>query len=538
MSSPSIMQRIGTKAKNYVDMAKSLPIDDSTIAGLKASAENVSGQALANEPVKDTTTTSPSAIRPMDRYGSRPGEVRLDSEGNVESQQPAKIYDDGGDIPMPNSNAAVNQSAVNGATKAIDALGKKKAPADSPDVMYESQGALNNIPQVTSSAAPAMPVMGMPTGANLPVADQGMNVDVNDGQHQVAILKTGEKVLNPAEADAYRAGQATQMKPLGMKSNIHETMNVDTGKPSSYLPPLTPDIKPTKTSYIPAYDNGGDVGAPADFGGRVMPNPHGVKPMLDTEIPPPETERISGGAKMNTDNAPLSNPKGDTSNPLQADVLPPAPPQVQAAGMKEAGVQPTQQPAPEVKGTDAERKAIEVDKQQAMGSGNLVKLGTAIINERHLKPMANEPKLYDEGGDVNVPEDKLKAPPEFNQGYKPMTDAEPAHGVGAQGEGTEPAAQKPAGVVAPPEMAHTQMKQMQAPQEAAPQPAATPAVATPAPAPVDPKTAYKAKIADYDTRHQQALDEGTLEGKTKADYIAYAKQAFINKNPWGSPDNH
>jgi hypothetical protein len=244
---------------------------------------------------------------------------------------------------------------------------------------------------------------------------------------------------------------------------------------------------------------------------------------------------------MSTDNAPLSNPKGDTSNPPQADVIPPvppAPPEVQAAGQKEAGVQPAQQPAPEVKGTEAERKAIEVDKQQAMGTGNLVKLGTAVINERHLKPMVNEPKLYDEGGDVNVPEDKLTAPPEFNQGYKPMTAAEPPHGVGAQGEGTEPAAQKPVGVVAPPEMSHPQMKQMQTPQEAAPQPTATPAAVAPTAAPVDPKMAYKAKIADYDTRHQQALDEGTLEGKTKADYIAYAKQAFINKNPWGTPENH
>jgi hypothetical protein len=49
---------------------------------------------------------------------------------------------------------------------------------------------------------------------------------------------------------------------------------------------------------------------------------------------------------------------------------------------------------------------------------------------------------------------------------------------------------------------------------------------------------YKAKLADYDQRHQAALDEGTLEGKTKADYIAYAKQAFQNKNPYGSEGNH
>ncbi|MGA2886351.1 MAG: hypothetical protein ABSE80_14615, partial [Halobacteriota archaeon] len=197
------------------------------------------------------------------------------------------------------------------------------------------------------------------------------------------------------------------------------------------------------------FDQGGDVGAPADFGGRVLPNPQGVRPMLDTEIPPRETERISGGAKMNTDNAPLTNPKGDTSNPAKTQALPPDPAIVEA-GQREMGTHPSQQPqpvqpAPEVKGTDAERKAIAVDKQQAMSQGNLVKLGTALLNERHLSPMKSmtgEPKVYDDGGDVQVPEEKLVAPPELNQGYRPMVvdtgkpavQATPQHGVEDTGQ--------------------------------------------------------------------------------------------------------
>ena len=39
-------------------------------------------------------------------------------------------------------------------------------------------------------------------------------MDVNDGQHQVAILQDKEKVLTPEEADAYRAQQSA-VKPLG-----------------------------------------------------------------------------------------------------------------------------------------------------------------------------------------------------------------------------------------------------------------------------------------------------------------------------------
>src|SRR5580700_10693094 len=49
---------------------------------------------------------------------------------------------------------------------------------------------------------------------NLRVYDEGGDVDVNDGQHQVAILQDGEKVLTPEEADAYRTQQTT-MEPLG-----------------------------------------------------------------------------------------------------------------------------------------------------------------------------------------------------------------------------------------------------------------------------------------------------------------------------------
>ena len=41
MSSPSILKKLGDKAKHYRDMAKTLPLDDSTTAGLKAVGENV-----------------------------------------------------------------------------------------------------------------------------------------------------------------------------------------------------------------------------------------------------------------------------------------------------------------------------------------------------------------------------------------------------------------------------------------------------------------------------------------------------------------
>jgi hypothetical protein len=54
------------------------------------------------------------------------------------------------------------------------------------------------------------------------------------------------------------------------------------------------------------------AGAPTDFGGRVLPNPDNIQPVLDTDIKPEVTEPVD--AKMSVDNAPLSTPQGITQN--------------------------------------------------------------------------------------------------------------------------------------------------------------------------------------------------------------------------------
>jgi len=115
---------------------------------------------------------------------------------------------------------------------------------------------------------------------NLPVYDNGGDVDVNDGQHEVAVLQDGEKVLTPEEADAYHAEHAE-------------------GRPAAQ--------------------------------------------------------------------APLIPMKGDSST---SDRL-----------------IPTGQPT---KGAPEERTAIRVDKQKAMGNGDLVALGKAVLAERHLEPSTSE----------------------------------------------------------------------------------------------------------------------------------------------------
>jgi len=218
---------------------------------------------------------------------------------------------------------------------------------------------------------PAPDVKNFPSAIAAPIADSGGDVpiDVNDGQHQVAILQDGEKVLTPEEADSYRAQQST-MKPLG-----------------------APQSKPSI--------------------GRIEPS---------------------------------------TS-------------------------ESTEQLIPS-RGTPQENAAIAADKKQAMGQGpnGFVKLGTALIHERHLEPSTS---------DVTGPiADNSSAAP--RPGYRPIvTDTT-----------TAPAA-----------------------------PALTP-------------VGHKATIANYDKQIQAALDEATPEGQEKADRLTAAKQNYIKNTPWGSAENH
>jgi hypothetical protein len=69
------------------------------------------------------------------------------------------------------------------------------------------------------------------------------------------------------------------------------------------------------------------AGAPTDFGGRVLPNPDNIQPVLDTDIKPEITEPVD--AKMSVDNAPLETPKGTIDNaPLGHPEMTPRPKRV------------------------------------------------------------------------------------------------------------------------------------------------------------------------------------------------------------------
>jgi hypothetical protein len=156
---------------------------------------------------------------------------------------------------------------------------------------------------------------------------------------------------------------------------------------------------------------------------------------------------------------------------------------------------PTEQP----KGTPQEHAAIEVGRQKALGEPN---------------PSASIFKL----GLNRIHADNLMAPEHMNQG----TQGD-ARGV-EQGATTPSAMQPAAGPrgagYAPIDLSGATGTPAQ-PQMIPPSPAAK----------VDPREAYKAKLASYDARIQDARDVGD---ETLADKLALAKNSLVQNTPWGS----
>ena len=560
-----ILKKLGDKASEYWDKIKPTSLAGEQADASKGIQENMKQAQAVHDMNNSTPTTTPDrtgagvggAAKP---YGTIGEEKRLD----YALKPDAHIYDQGGDVvggsnlrklgaPVYDNGGDVAMAGFKKMAPSLDEAdpvlkeeevtpytGKGKQSNPQPKQQEFNGGSVGGVqdtalatPMYAPGQAPAEQAPAMP---NIPVQnapyDNGGDVkNINDGQHQVAILQTGERVLNRDEAARYRQmnGPKSHSMPV-----IHEVMDVDTGKPSSSLPELTPAIKPTPTA--PLYDEGGDVeeeddkkrreeqGAPADFGGRVIPNPKDIKP-TDSDAPhAPTPMTYPGGAKMNIDNAPLNDEEHDrtfpTVMPTEASAKSTARPyaeveaeQKKAAeakvngdrGAQVSGDQQNVQPqAPPEKpeqlptATHEERVAIKHDEQDAMGKGvqGLAQLGMAKIHAKQLG-INEEPSI--EG---------ITAPKEFAR-----QDATPKLGIPKMGEAT--------------------------PEATPAAPAAGPAAPAAAPTTTSERSPdFKAKLAQLNQDHANALAERTPEGKVRADYIQEQINDLHKNNPWGTAGNH
>lgn len=218
-------------------------------------------------------------------------------------------------------------------------------------------------------------------------------------------------VMNPSAKYGDKPGEkridtTDMLKPLGRYAGG-----------TARVPETGPYILEEGEKVVPADENpDNQPGAPVDFGGPVLSNPDNVKPMLDTDSPV-ENPRLSGGAKMSTQLAPVESPKMDTSNPHAADVqqykmqtvnaphtltgstkMAPVPGSEEQGPMPVAAEKPKEPKEPEVKAPDP----FQILKLQAAAKGDLVGLGSAIIAERIANPasIAGDIKPAEYGGPV------------------------------------------------------------------------------------------------------------------------------------------
>ncbi len=144
------------------------------------------------------------------------------------------------------------------------------------------------------------------------------------------------------------------------------------------------------------------------------------------------------------------------------------------------------------RGTPQERAAIATDKRNAMGQGvaGLKNLGLAKIHEAHLEPSTSDVTgPITERPTAGLP--RIAAPQEMHQdtaGGALIPGAPSDYDKGTRQDFS--------------------------------------------------RMEYKAKLADFDKRIQNALSLATPEGQETADRLSLAKQELVHHTPWGSESNH
>ncbi len=255
-----VLKKLGDTAKDIGSKLKSLPPNEGEQQSLKEKQSQI--DALSAKPTpekpKETEPAEVDKVAPLARYGSRPGEKRIDTSDMTKPLgTSAPVYDKGGDVSVeaskrlqssgdaglqsrlaePDEQVASKAKAAPAASEGggfsgLAAYGKQQYNIGKDTAKEgEAQAAPSAMPRtaeqkaagIPMEKAPKMPVIPINTSA-APVFDEGGDVDVNDGKHQVAVLQDGEKVLTPEEAAKYKEEHGeTEQKPPTEKVAVAPT---------------------------------------------------------------------------------------------------------------------------------------------------------------------------------------------------------------------------------------------------------------------------------------------------------------------------
>ena len=215
--------------------------DQGTWQGLKERArQNAEANAYVTQRDHPSTPTeapsNPYATNPQDKVtNQRPApkgekamyKKAMDWSSGLKKKVP--VYDDGGVVDT-------------------DSTGGKK----SDDARAANAKKVQQAESVIGAAGQAMSAPHQyHEGAYGPIYDKGGKVNVNDGKHQVAILKDGERVLTPEQNKDWE-----HAKDLGGVSGKAPTTLPIGGKTMRDSNDVTPDMTP---KHPKVYDKGGVV---------------------------------------------------------------------------------------------------------------------------------------------------------------------------------------------------------------------------------------------------------------------------------------
>lgn len=457
---PNMLTRLGGKIGEYYDQAKALVAPDESIApSLRANGNNVGQYLERDKPQAVAAQPSPlgMVVVPVDHtatagaYGSRPGEQRLDLSQVGEPAQVASTK-----VRPLGSYAS----------------GTPRVPKTGPYMVHEGEMVVpkeqnpNNLPNAGLSG-PARPHVNM----------REVSLTNEDENGQPLYAGSPEDIQADLDRTADQINRQNMMQQQFNQPMPHYRMG------TAYVPEDQMAILHEGEEVVPKEDNpNAQEGAPAGFGGPVFENPDHVKVQDDTESAPHEEQKLSGGAEMNTQMAPLGGPKMDASNPPQN--------QMETAGKEAAAKTPgTMTGSTQMGGGEAppaqddktkeltkQHEQIQKEKTEASQKGDLVGLGTALIKEREFNksgPMQEVMKIA--GTPTAFPA------PEYT-------------GPGAKNGKPDP--------------------KMVAEED------------------------FMNRMKTYNAGIQSAKDKGTPEGDMEAGHLERAKLEFQKQHPWGSAGNH
>ena len=177
------------------------------------------------------------------------------------------VYDNGGDVSIaaskrlqasgdaglqsilnsPDEQPLIPSKSTNPTEKAQPTLTDELIPLAREQYAEHKVTAKEDAPQAKPTympgsgsveAAPTMPRIAVDL-SKAPVYDDGGDVDVNDGKHQVAVLQDGEKVLAPEEAAQYKAEHGETKQQPASEAVGQPAVGRSVSKPTD-LAPLIP----------------------------------------------------------------------------------------------------------------------------------------------------------------------------------------------------------------------------------------------------------------------------------------------------------